>query len=167
MATADLYPRISLTAAPALVSTALASLLDWGSRSYSVGGSLLWPLFDGGKARANIAVADAKQEQALIAYRKTVLVALKDVEDALSRTQADRDRLADLGRSHEAATRAEALSRTRFRGGLVTYSDVLTNQGKRLSVEKQMIDTRGALARDSVALFKALGGGWEETTKVQ
>jgi NodT family efflux transporter outer membrane factor (OMF) lipoprotein len=61
VATADLYPRISLTAAPALVSTALASLLDWGSRSYSIGASLLWPLFDGGKARANIAVADAKQ----------------------------------------------------------------------------------------------------------
>jgi NodT family efflux transporter outer membrane factor (OMF) lipoprotein len=162
VATADLYPRISLTAAPALVSTALASLLDWGSRSYSIGASLLWPLFDGGKARANIAVADAKQEQELIAYRKTVLVALKDVEDALSRTQADRDRLADLARSHDAATRAEALSRTRFRGGLVTYSDVITNQGKRLSVEKQMIETRGALARDSVALFKALGGGWPE-----
>jgi NodT family efflux transporter outer membrane factor (OMF) lipoprotein len=162
VATADLYPRISRTAAPALVSTALASLLDWGSRSYSIGASLLWPLFDGGKARANIAVADAKQEQELIAYRKTVLVALKDVEDALSRTQADRDRLADLARSHDAATRAEALSRTRFRGGLVTYSDVITNQGKRLSVEKQMIETRGALARDSVALFKALGGGWPE-----
>jgi NodT family efflux transporter outer membrane factor (OMF) lipoprotein len=162
VATADLYPRISLTAAPALVSTALASLLDWGSRSYSIGASLLWPLFDGGKTRANIAVADAKQEQELIAYRKTVLVALKDVEDALSRTQADRDRLADLARSHDAATRAEALSRTRFRGGLVTYSDVITNQGKRLSVEKQMIETRGALARDSVALFKALGGGWPE-----
>ena len=162
VATADLYPKISLTAAPALVSTALASLLDWGSRSYSLGASLLWPLFDGGKARANIAVANARQEQALIAYRKTVLTALKDVEDALSRTQADRNRLTDLARAHDAAKRAETLSRTRFRGGLVTYSEVLANQGKRLSVEKQMIETRGALARDSVALFKALGGGWPE-----
>ena len=162
VATADLYPRISLTAAPALVSTALASLLDWGSRSYSIGANLLWPLFDGGKARANIDIANAKQEQALIAYRKTVLTALKDVEDALSRTQADRERLADLARSHDAAARAETLSRTRFRGGLVTMSEVLVNEGKRLSVEKQMIETRGALARDSVALFKALGGGWPE-----
>ena len=162
VATADLYPRISLTAAPALVSTALASLLDWGSRSYSIGANLLWPLFDGGKARANIEIANAKQEQALIAYRKTVLTALMDVEDALSRTQADRERLADLARSHDAAARAETLSRSRFRGGLVTMSEVLTNQGKRLSVEKQMIETRGALARESVALFKAIGGGWPE-----
>ena len=162
VATADLYPKISLTAAPALVSTALASLLDWGSRSYSAGASLLWPLFDGGKTRANIEVANARQEQALITYRKTVLTALKDVEDALSRTQADRQRLAGLARSHEAISRAERLSRTRFSGGLVNLSEVLTNEGKRLSVEKQMIETRGALARDSVALFKALGGGWPE-----
>jgi len=162
VATADLYPRISLTAAPALVSTALASLLDWGSRSYSIGASLLWPLFDGGKARADIEVANARQEQALIAYRKAVLTALKDVEDALSRTESDRERLANLTRSHDAASRAETLSRTRFRGGLVTMSEVLANQGKRLSVEKQMIETRGALARDSAALFKALGGGWPE-----
>ena len=162
VATAELYPRISLTAAPALVSTALASLLDWGSRSYSLGANLLWPLFDGGEARANIEVANARQEQALIAYRKTVLTALKDVEDALGRTQADRDRLADLARSHDAISRAERLSRTRYRGGLVTLSEVLTIEGKRLRVEEQMIETRGALARDSVALFKALGGGWPE-----
>lgn len=167
VAVADLYPRFSLTAAPALVSTALSSLLEWGSRSFSVGGSLLWPLFNGGKTRGNIAVADARQEQALLAYRKTVLVALKDVEDALSNTTADRERLADLQQALGSATRAEQLSASRYRGGLVTYSDVLQNQGRRLTIEKQIIETKGALARDSVALFKALGGGWPEGEAVQ
>ena len=167
VAVADLYPRFSLTAAPALVSTALSSLLEWGSRSFSVGGSLLWPLFNGGKTRGNIAVADARQEQALLAYRKTVLVALKDVEDALSPTTADRERLADLQQALGSATRAEQLSASRYRGGLVTYSDVLQNQGRRLTIEKQIIETKGALARDSVALFKALGGGWHEGEAVQ
>ena len=167
VAVADLYPRFSLTAAPALVSTALSSLLEWGSRSFSVGGSLLWPLFNGGKTRGNIAVADARQEQALLAYRKTVLVALKDVEDALSHTTADRERLADLQQALGSATRAEQLSASRYRGGLVTYSDVLQNQGRRLTIEKQIIETKGALARDSVALFKALGGGWPEGEAVQ
>ena len=167
VAVADLYPRFSLTAAPALVSTALSSLLEWGSRSFSVGGSLLWPLFNGGKTRGNIAVADARQEQALLAYRKTVLVALKDVEDALSHTTADRERLADLQQALGSATRAEQLSASRYRGGLVTYSDVLQNQGRRLTIEKQIIETKGALARDSVALFKALGGGWLEGEAVQ
>ena len=59
-------------------------------------------------------------------------------------------------------TRAEDIARTRYRGGLVTYSDVLLAQQQRLKLEEQVIETRGALARDTVALFKALGGGWPD-----
>ncbi len=162
VAIADLYPRFSLTAAPGLVSTALASLLEWGSRSFSVGASLDWPIFNGHRTRGNIAVANARQEQALIAYRKTVLMALQDVEDALSRTEADRNQLADLEQALGTARRAEDIARTRYRGGLVTFSDVLLAQQRRLKLEDQMIEARGALARDTAALFKALGGGWPE-----
>jgi multidrug efflux system outer membrane protein len=162
VAVADLYPRFSLTAAPALVSTALASLLEWGSRSFSVGAALDWPLFNGGRTRGNIAVANARQEQALIAYRKTVLTALQDVEDALSRTDADRNQLANLEQALGTARRAEEIARTRYQGGLVTLSDVLLAQQQRLNLEDQVIETRGALARDTAALFKALGGGWPE-----
>lgn len=161
-AVADLYPRFSLTAAPALVSTALASLLEWGSRSFTVGGAVDWPLFDGGRRRGNIAVANARQEQALIAYRKAVLTALRDVETSLSRTGADRKQLADLEEALGSAARAEEIARTRYRGGLVTLSDVLQAQAHRISLENQVIETKGALARDSVALFKALGGGWPD-----
>lgn len=162
VAVADLYPRISLTAAPALVSTALGSLLDWGSRSFSAGTAVSWPLFDGGRTRGNIAVANARHEQALIAYKKTVLRALQDVEDALSRTEGDRRQLAQLDQALRNAARAEDIARTRHRGGLVTLSDVLLAQARRIKLEDQVIETKGALARDSVALFKALGGGWPE-----
>ena len=162
VAVADLYPRFSLTAAPALVSTALGSLLEWGSRSFSVGAALDWPLLNGGRTRGNIAVANARQEQALIAYRKAVLTALQDVEDALSRADGDRRQLADLEQALRNAARAEDIARTRYRGGLVIYSDVLVAQARRLSLEEQAIEARAALARDSVALFKALGGGWPE-----
>ncbi len=162
VAVADLYPRFSLTAAPALVSTALGSLLEWGSRSFSVGAALDWPLFDGGRRRANVDVANARHDQAMIAYRKSVLQALQDVEDALSRNQADRERLADLEDGLRTSTRAEDIARTRYRGGLVTYSEVLLAQQQRLNLEEQVIETRGALARDTVALFKALGGGWPD-----
>jgi NodT family efflux transporter outer membrane factor (OMF) lipoprotein len=163
---ADLYPRFSLTAAPALVSTALASLLTWASRSYSVGAALDWPLFNGGRTRGNIVVANARQDQALIAYRKAVLAALQDVEDALSKSDGDRRQLASLGDALGAATRAEDIARARYRGGLVTYSDVLLAQARHLSLESQTIETKGALARDTVALFKALGGGWPELAQV-
>lgn len=162
VAVADLYPRFSLTAAPALVSTALGSLLEWGSRSFSAGAAVDWPLFNGGRTRGNIAVADARQEAALIAYRKSVLRALQDVEDALSRIDGDRGRLGDLDQAVRTAARAEDIARTRYRGGLVAYSDVLLAQARRLMLEDQVIETRGVLARDSVALFKALGGGWTE-----
>jgi NodT family efflux transporter outer membrane factor (OMF) lipoprotein len=162
VATADLYPRISLTAAPALVSTALGSLLEWGSRSFSAGAALDWPIFDGGRRRANIEVRNARQEQASIAYRKTILVALRDVEDALSNLDGNRRQLADLEQAHGNAARAEDIANSRFRGGLVTLADVLQAQQRRLSLEKQMIETRGAMARDTVALVKALGGGWQE-----
>lgn len=162
VAVADLYPRFSLTAAPSLVSTALASLLEWGSRSFTIGAAVDWPLFDGGRKRGNIAVANARQEQALIAYRKAVLTALRDAETSLSRTGADRKQLGDLEEALTWAARAEEIARTRYRGGLVTLSDVLQAQAHRISLENQVIETKGALARDSVALFKALGGGWPE-----
>ena len=162
VAVADLYPRFSLTAAPALVSTALASLLEWGSRSFTLSAALDWPIFNGGRTRASIAVANARQEQSLIAYRKSVLTALRDVEDSLGRTEGDRDQLAKLEGALTSTQRAEDLARTRYRGGLVTLSDVLVAQGRRLSLENQVIETKGALARDTVGLFKALGGGWPE-----
>lgn len=162
VATADLYPHFSLTAAPSLVSTALASLLEWGSRSFSAGAAIDWPLFNGGRTRGNIEVANARQQQALLGYRKSVLVALRDVEDALNRCDADRRQLANLQEALRNAARAEDISNTRYRGGLVTYSDVLIAKGNRLRLEDQVTQTKGALSRDSVSLFKALGGGWPE-----
>jgi outer membrane protein, multidrug efflux system len=162
VATADLYPSFSLTALPALVSTTLAKLLEWGSRSYTISGSADWPIFNGGRTRANIAVANAQQEQSLIAYRKTILVALQDVEDALSRIDNDRRQIASLEAAHGTAARAEDIAQTRYGGGLVTYSDVLQAQANRISLEGQLIQARGSLATDTVALFKALGGGWPE-----
>ncbi|HTK58907.1 MAG TPA: efflux transporter outer membrane subunit [Sphingomicrobium sp.] len=162
VAIADLYPRFSLTAAPALVSTALGSLLEWGSRSFSIGTALDWPIFDGGRRRATVEVRSARQEQATIAYRKAVLTALGDVEDSLGDVGGDRQRLAELEQALATAVRAEEIARTRYRGGLVTLTDVLQAQQRRLSLEEQAIETRGALSRDTVALVKALGGGWSE-----
>jgi NodT family efflux transporter outer membrane factor (OMF) lipoprotein len=167
VATADLYPKFSLSAVPALVSTSLAKLLEWGSRSYTVSASVDWPIFNGGRTRANIAVANAQQEQALIAYRKTILTALQDVEDALSDIDNDRRQIASLDAARGTAARAEDIAGTRYRGGLVTYSDVLQAQASRISLENQLIQARGSLARDTVALFKALGGGWPELAQEQ
>ena len=98
----------------------------------------------------------------MIAYRTSVLTGLQDVEDALSRLAGDRSKLAELEQGLSTASRAEEIARTRYRGGLVTLTDVLQAQQRRLSLEEQVIETKGAVARDTVALVKALGGGWQE-----
>jgi outer membrane protein TolC len=96
-----------------------------------------------------------------------VLTALQDVEDALSRIAADRAQIGDLQQSLVSAGRAEDVARTRYRGGLVTYSDVLVAQAQRLKMEGNVVDARGALARDTVSLAKALGGGWPDVSKAE
>lgn len=165
VAVADLYPRISLTAAPALVSTALGSILEWGSRSFAAGAALDWPIFDGGRRRATVEVRNARQEQAMVQYRKAVLVALKDVEDALVRIEGDRRQLDELERAVTSAERAEEISLARHRGGLASLAGTLEARQRRLSLERRVIETRAALARDTVGLVKALGGGWQEASQ--
>ncbi|HEX3677224.1 MAG TPA: efflux transporter outer membrane subunit [Sphingomicrobium sp.] len=165
VAMADLYPRFSLSAAPALVSTALASLIEWGSRSFTAGASLDWPIFNGGRTRANIEAKNAQQQEALIAYRKTILAALQDVEDALVKIDNDKRGISELEGALGSARRAEAIARERYRGGLVTLSDVLDAQAKRIALENRVVEMRGAEALGTVALYKALGGGWPELTE--
>ncbi len=100
----------------------------------------------------------------MIAYRKAVLGALRDVEDALSRSTADRGAAGRAASKRCATPPAPSnCSDTRYRGGLVTLCRrAQAQQARRLSLEKQVVETKGALARDTVALVKALGGGWPE-----
>jgi outer membrane protein TolC len=163
VAAADLYPKITLSAQPAMVSTALSTLLDWGSRNYAVSAGLLWPIFEGGKLRARLAQANARQQEALLAYRKTVLVALKDVEDALARYQADEARRGSLQASLESARAAETLARDRYEAGLNPYSDVLAAREASIAGEDALAQAEAARATDAVTLYAALGGGWSET----
>src|SRR5262249_14600189 len=96
IATADLYPRISLTGAFGLDSLSSADFLKWESRAWSLGPSIRWPIFAGGRIRAQIAVQNAQQEQALASFEKSVLVALEDVENALVAYLREGDRLRRL-----------------------------------------------------------------------
>ncbi len=163
VAAADLYPKITLSAQPAYVSTALATLVDWGSRNYAVSAGLLWPIFEGGMLRAKLAQANAREQESLLAYRKAVLVALKDVEDALARYQADEARRGSLQASLDAAKAAESSARDRYKAGLNPYSDVLAARQATIADEDSLAQAEAARAADVVALYAALGGGWSET----
>jgi outer membrane protein, multidrug efflux system len=167
VAVADYYPDITLTASPGLVSTALSNLLTWGSRNLTAGAGLSWNLFDGGKVNANVAIANEHQQQALLTYRKTILTALQDVEDALTHCEADRARQRDLARQTDSARAADDLSRAQYRSGLVAFSTVLTTEAALLGAEDTSAQNAGTTTADVVALYKALGGGWDDTNTTQ
>ena len=161
-AVADLYPKITLSGQPGFVSTSLSTLVNWGSRNYSVSAGLLWPILEGGRLRAQLAAANARQTQALLAYRQSVLTGLKEVEDALARYQADEAQRGSLQASLEQARAAEALARDQYRAGVTAYTPVLGGQQAVISGEDQLAQTEAACALDVVALYRALGGGWTD-----
>ncbi|MFA7381859.1 MAG: efflux transporter outer membrane subunit [Desulfurivibrionaceae bacterium] len=161
VATAELFPRFSLTGLTGLQSTNLSDLLSSGSRYWTVGPTVRWPLFDGGRVRANIALNQGLKEEAQVAYEKTVLTALSEVEAALLAQAREAETRRTLAASVAAGERAVELAKGRYRAGLTPFLDVLL--GERLLYESQdrLVQSEQQLAINLVALFKALGGGWD------
>jgi NodT family efflux transporter outer membrane factor (OMF) lipoprotein len=161
IATADLFPRFSLSALAGLQSASLSDLVSSGSRYWSLGPSFNLPLFDRGRLYAALDITEAELAEMLASYEKTVLAALLETETALvrySREQERRDRLAEaVTTAHQAATFNEGLYAT----GLADLTDVLDSQRTLFAAKDQLIDSERQLAQNIVALYKALGGGWE------
>ena len=162
VATAELFPRFSLSAALGLESQNVADLLRRGSAAWTLAPSMRWPVFDAGRARARVGIADARGEQALARFEQTVLRAFEDVENAVSRLVRSRQRSAALTRAVAAARRAAELARERHRSGLVDFLAVLDAERTAHSVEDELAASRGEELTSCVALYKALGGGWAD-----
>ena len=160
VATADLFPRITLNGSLALRSEELSTFLDGDSRAWSFGPSLRWNLFDGGRVRRTIEAADAREKQALLAYQQTVLIALQEVENALIGVSQEQSRLAALDRAIEANRSAVVLAEERYRAGLSEFLNVLESQRRLHDAEDEAVRSRATVMRSLVALCKALGGGW-------
>jgi NodT family efflux transporter outer membrane factor (OMF) lipoprotein len=159
VATAELYPRLSLTGAFGLQSQQLEDLPSADSRFWAIGPQLRWPLFDFGRVRSAIDIQDARTEQALAAYEGTVLQALGDVEIALVRVARWRKQLASLRTARDSARTAAELAGEQYRSGVLEYLALLDTQRTRDRVEDECAIGEAALARAVVALGKALGGG--------
>jgi NodT family efflux transporter outer membrane factor (OMF) lipoprotein len=160
VATADLYPRFFLTGGAGLQGADTADLGAWDSRFWSIGPSVSWPIFSGGRIRASIRVQEARQEQALLRYEQAVLRALADVEDALTayaKGQLRRQSLADAVASNR---RAVELSRELYTRGLVDFLSVLESERSLFTAEEQIAQSDRTVGVSLVSLYKALGGGW-------
>lgn len=162
-AKADLLPKFSLTGSFGGQSNSIDKLTVGANRIWSVGPAIQWDLFRGGRILANIEVKNARQQQALIAYEKAVMAALGDVEIALTAYATEQTRLASLSEAAEASRRAFGIANELYAQGLVGFLNVLDAERSLLGVEEQQAQSRAAIITDLTALYKALGGGWDQT----
>lgn len=159
-ARADRWPRFYLTGAAGLESVSTGTLADASSRFWTLGPGLRWPLLSGGRIRQTIAAQDARAEQAAIRYEQVVLRAFADVEDALVNFGRAQDRLAAAEDYTTSSRRTAALAADRHRAGLTDFLDVLTAERARLDADQLRVQSETETARNLIALYKALGGGW-------
>ncbi|MCC7350060.1 MAG: efflux transporter outer membrane subunit [Phycisphaerales bacterium] len=161
VATADLFPKFSLTGSIGLQGDKPASLFNWGNRFWSIGPSVSWPLFDAGKIRSNIEVQNALQEQALLAYRSTILRAWQDVENALIAYDKEQQHRTALAAAVAANRQAVDLSTQLYRQGQTDFLNVLSAQRSLYASEDALVQSNRTVTTSLIALYKALGGGWE------
>ncbi|WP_242097572.1 efflux transporter outer membrane subunit [Sphingomonas sp. CROZ-RG-20F-R02-07] len=163
VAVADLYPRFSLTGVAELISTSLATLFERDSLQLTGSGAVTFPLVDFGRRRATVESRREDREQAYLRYRSTVLVALRDVEDALARLEAERRRHAALERALADQQTSANATLAQYRTGFVAQDSLLNAEAQVLSAREQLATSDADLRQQTAALFKALGGGWDTT----
>jgi multidrug efflux system outer membrane protein len=161
VATADLFPRFSLTGSLGTSGSQPKDLGNWDNRFWSIGPSVSWPIFDAGKIRANMGVQNALQEQTLLGYRSTVLTALQDVENSLVAYAKEQQHQVSLTAAVTANRRAVDLATQLYTQGQTDFSDVLLAQRSLLASEDAQVQSERTMATNLISLYKALGGGWE------
>ncbi len=161
-AKALLYPNIALTGAFGWESTELDDLISSPAESWSLAANLLQPIFNSGQNRRRVEVAESQQRQALYAYERAVLLAFREVEDALTDLRQSGLRRADEGERVAAERKVLELAELRYRGGVAAYLEVLDAQRSLFDAELG----EAAAQRDElvalIQLYKALGGGWPQ-----
>ncbi|HKT73590.1 MAG TPA: efflux transporter outer membrane subunit [Steroidobacteraceae bacterium] len=160
VATANLFPQITLTGMIGSESVTAGDLFGPGSGTWNAGASLLQPLFHGGELRYKRQAAVADLDRALASYRETVLEALQQVADTLRALEADARSLRAQLESERAASDALDIAQKQFHAGGISYVTVLNAQRQYLQARQSRAQAQGARYADSAALVQALGGGW-------
>lgn len=161
VAEADFYPRITLTGSVSLQSSQIKTLFNVASGAYAFGPSLTIPIFDGARIRRTVELRQAQQQEAAIQYQRVVLQAFTEVDNALVAYAAEQRRRVSLQAQATQARRALGLAQSRYRQGVSDFLEVLTAQRTVLAAEQQLADSQATVSENLVALYKALGGGWE------
>ena len=161
VATADLFPQFSITGALGVGSQSLKNLFDYTSRMYDIAPGVTWDIFNAGKVTSNIHVQNERQAEALQTYRKAILQSLGDVDDALVAYNREQVRLQSLREAVAANQKAVDLSTELFEKGSADFLSVLDAQRSLFGAQDSMAQSEQQVSADLVALYKALGGGWQ------
>jgi multidrug efflux system outer membrane protein len=161
VAVGDLFPKVTFSGNFGYAAGDLAALGTAGSKTFLIGPSISWAAFDLGRVRARIAGARAGADADLAAYQQTVLKALEETENALVSHARARDRLVQLTAAARESDSAAQIARARYEGGLVGFLDVLDAERAQLTAQDQLAQSRTDAATSLIAVYKALGGGWE------
>jgi multidrug efflux system outer membrane protein len=162
VAVADLFPKFSLTGSLNLQADRLSGLNNGAARVWSFGPSVNWPVFQGGSLEANVQVQEALRDQAYITYRKTVLAALQDVENTLIAYAKEWEHHKSLNDAVIANRKAVRLATQLYTEGQTDFLNVLQSQGSLYLSQTAFVQSDSSLNQDLIALYKALGGGWED-----
>jgi NodT family efflux transporter outer membrane factor (OMF) lipoprotein len=167
VATAELYPRFTLTGGLSTQGTKLSSLVNWNNSLWSIGPAVSWPIYEGGRIRSNIDLRTAIQEEVLYGYQRTVLIALQDVENALIAYEKEQQRYDALVNAVDANRRAVQFSTDLYTQGQADFLNVLNAQRSLLLTEDALVQSERTMTTNLVALFKALGGGWDPSNLIE
>jgi len=161
IANAAFFPRLFLTAAAGLESRSLSSWVSGLSTFWAAGPAAAYTLFDAGRRRAVSAQTQAAFDESVAVYQETILRSLRDVEDSLSSLRVLREEADVQASAVAAAERALTLATNRYRGGVVTYLEVIAAQSAALNNQRAALSVLSRRLAASVLLIKALGGGWD------
>jgi len=161
VARAAYFPQISLTANAGYQSAALTDLFTGPAGVWTLAGTLTQPIFEGGRLKSGVRLAEAQHEQLLLAYQQTIQGAFRDVSNALVAYRKNREFRIQQQNLVESAQDAARLSEMRFKAGTTDYLEVLTNETNSFSAELALAQAQGNELNALVQLYQALGGGWE------
>ena len=162
VARAAYFPQISLTGSGGYQSSALSNLFTGPAGIWSFGGSFTQPIFEGGRLRSNVRLAEAQHQEMLLTYQQTIQGAFRDVSDALVAYRKNREFRIQEEKLTESARDAAQLSEQRFNAGATDYLEVLTNETNFFSDELTLAQAQFNELQALVQLYQALGGGWQQ-----
>ena len=163
IARAAFFPDLMISATGGLQAGSIVNWFTWPSRFWAVGPQMVETLFDAGRRRAQVQLSEAAYDAAIANYRQTALTAFQEVEDNLAALRVLEQ---EQAKQHEATVAAEnslQLALNRYKGGLVTYLEVITAQSIALTNQRTEVDLLRRRMDASVQLIKAVGGGWDSS----